>query len=112
MVKHSKIKPFKCDICEMSFPWKATRDRHLMVHSGEKPHACLHCDKKFAAKFDLTIHTRLHTGELNHACTMCDDRYPSWSNLYKHAKNKHNLDIRSDTYKKNLRLLNADDDTE
>ncbi|CAO1337730.1 unnamed protein product [Diamesa tonsa] len=112
MVKHSKVKPFKCDICDMSFHHKSTRDRHMMVHTGARPHACLHCDKKFAAKFDLTIHTRLHTGEMNHECTMCDDRYPSWSNLYKHAKSKHNLDIRSDTHKKNSMLLKYDSDSE
>ena len=55
MVKHSKVKPFKCDICDVSFHHKSTKDRHMMVHTGERPHACLHCDKKFAAKFDLTV---------------------------------------------------------
>ena len=49
---------------------------------------------------------------MNHECTMCDDRYPSWSNLYKHAKSKHNLDIRSDTHKKNSMLLKSDYDSE
>jgi KRAB domain-containing zinc finger protein len=105
-ITHNRhLRPFCCNVCGMTFQLKNLLKRHLMTHTGERPFECENkdCDKRFATKYDMRVHARLHTGFFPYQCSHCDSCYPAWSNLYKHAKSKHNLDIRSASYKQLMR---------
>ncbi|CAO1325312.1 unnamed protein product [Diamesa serratosioi] len=93
------FRPFNCNVCGMTFKMKNLLKRHTMVHTGERPFPCTSCERRFSTPYDLRVHARLHTGDFPYECVHCDARYPAWSNLYKHTKSKHNLDIRSAGYK-------------
>ena len=54
-------KPFKCEICNMTFSKSDSFNRHKTVH-GMKPYSCNTCRKAFLTKSDLTVHKRIHTG--------------------------------------------------
>ena len=52
-----KKKPFKCNICDVSFKQKGHLKGHLeSVHEGKKPFKCNICEVSFARKEQLNKH--------------------------------------------------------
>ncbi|CAL1539680.1 unnamed protein product [Lymnaea stagnalis] len=72
---HTNEKPFRCDICAMSFPRKDALTHHILRHmglSGKRPYACGTCNLTFRTNSQLSTHTRTHTGEKPFKCQVCD----------------------------------------
>ena len=82
----SEDKPFRCAICNRTFPVAAHLKRHQKIHTGEKPHQCQQCGKAFALAQNLKLHMRVHTGEKPYSCTFCEKRFPGHSDLAKHLR--------------------------
>ncbi|MCL4140779.1 UNVERIFIED_CONTAM: hypothetical protein GTU68_005921, partial [Idotea baltica] len=54
--KHTKEKPFSCNVCNYRSAQKIDMTRHLRIHTGEKPYECPHCHAKFSQKTSLSAH--------------------------------------------------------
>ena len=55
--KHENVRPFACDLCELTFTEQFKLDRHQSVHKG-KLHQCPYCEKAFSQKQTLTSHIK------------------------------------------------------
>lgn len=55
---HEKLKPFRCQICESSFPYRDGLTRHIqMVHEKRRPFSCSFCSMKFKTRAHLNKHS-------------------------------------------------------
>lgn len=45
MRRHTKDKPYVCNVCGRGFSMSGNLRRHMMIHTGEKPHVCEVCGK-------------------------------------------------------------------
>ena len=61
--RHTKDKPYQCDLCQKKFSLMSSLTTHKRRHTAEKPYECDVCEKKFFKKSNLTTHKRTHTGE-------------------------------------------------
>ena len=67
MAVHDKIKPFKCDSCEVEFTFKSSLTIHISaVHEKKKDFKCNSCDKTFSLKYNLGRHFRVVHKETSH----------------------------------------------
>uniref|UniRef100_A0A8C7GX97 Zinc finger protein 93 n=1 Tax=Oncorhynchus kisutch TaxID=8019 RepID=A0A8C7GX97_ONCKI len=57
---HSGLKPFKCDLCPMTFAYNRCVTRHRITHSARKPYNCLRCGKNYTLLGTLQTHHLLH----------------------------------------------------
>ncbi|XP_076051040.1 uncharacterized protein LOC143031285 isoform X3 [Oratosquilla oratoria] len=79
-------KPYKCNMCSLSFSKLRNLDRHVRNHTSEKTHKCSLCVASFTRPGDLKRHIRTHTGEKPYNCTLCDASFSQSGNLKKHIK--------------------------
>ena len=57
---NEKEKPYKCNVCYVSFDKTSSLKNHMeSVHEGKKPFKCPTCDANFAQKGTLKIHLTL-----------------------------------------------------
>lgn len=59
---HNGDKPYKCSVCERSFPHNNTLKSHLRRHYNDRQYSCEFCPKKFIDRTALVRHSRTHTG--------------------------------------------------
>ncbi|XP_014205809.1 zinc finger protein 558 [Copidosoma floridanum] len=81
---HLKIKRHECDICQVRFAAKATRDAHRRIHTGEKPFECDMCHKFFRSINLLGAHKRTHTDYRPYPCRYCDKAFRCRQKLETH----------------------------
>ena len=56
---HEEKKPYKCDICDKSFPLKSVLQTHIgSVHKKKNPFKCEICDYRCSQKGDLKKHMK------------------------------------------------------
>ena len=88
---HLKLKPFQCDLCQVSFSEKGTLKHHIeVIHIGEKNYSCSHCDRKFAGKNTLKKHINsVHLKLKPFECNQCNKFFDTNCNLIQHCKMVH-----------------------
>ncbi|KAJ8706840.1 hypothetical protein PYW07_012918 [Mythimna separata] len=79
-------KPFKCDVCQISFIRKNHLTNHIRTHTREKPFVCKECQLCFSQKVHLTNHIRLHTGEKPYKCKDCQLCFSRKDSLTRHIR--------------------------
>ncbi|XP_067620513.1 gastrula zinc finger protein xFG20-1 [Eurosta solidaginis] len=80
-----KVKPYKCDECELSFVTKYNLRAHKELHSGERKFCCSYCGKNFKQKGRLVEHERSHTGEKPYKCDVCGKRFAHRESIVTHS---------------------------
>ena len=79
-----------CDHCGKGFQAVSTMERHIaMAHSKEKPFKCELCSLTFKQKVQLVHHKRRHTGELPFQCDICGKAFHSKQRARQHMQNVH-----------------------
>ncbi|KAI8487806.1 hypothetical protein Bbelb_345440 [Branchiostoma belcheri] len=58
LTKHLKTgtKPYKCDECDFSTPYRCKRNLHILEHTGEKPFVCDKCGYRTASEYQFNRH--------------------------------------------------------
>lgn len=83
------LKPYKCDMCSMTFKTASLRYKHQRTHTGERPYTCEFCGRNFAQHGALQNHRNLHTGEAPHKCRHCAESFRSGATRRQHEKKVH-----------------------
>ena len=107
---HKQKKPWKCQLCPSSFPYKVQLKNHVKwVHDKTKIENCSICEATFARKGDLNKHyKKVHLdkgkSEFNfgpnatlkkrkevkpYACNICDGRFTVPNQLKTHVEEAH-----------------------
>ncbi|XP_077295780.1 uncharacterized protein LOC143918007 [Arctopsyche grandis] len=85
-------KPYKlnkndltCKICNETFPWHTTLERHMSVHFPN--HICHICARFFTKKSNLMTHVLRHKHSQDvHTCDVCKKQYKGAENLRNHMR--------------------------
>lgn len=89
---HTGERPFKCDICSMSFTLAANLYRHRKLHSGDKSYLCHHCGKEFIQNVTLQDHLTMHQDEKKFKCNTCGELFAKSKQLTQHNNEFHRVE--------------------
>ena len=118
-VTHTKVKAFKCTVCDKSFTKKGGLTKHIKsIHTKESKYQCQSCDKifnlrsnlfrhlktvhdkiksfvcdqcgkKFGRNGHLTRHMRIHTNDKPYKCSFCEKSFTQLYSLKSHQITNH-----------------------
>ena len=85
---HTKIKQYKCQLCDLDFQTKKGLGRHhRLKHTHIKDrYICQECGKGFDAKQTLDWHMNVHLGLKPYKCEFCGQGFQNPSNMITHKK--------------------------
>jgi len=85
--RHTKTKPYQCEVCTKSFVSKSNLSAHQRLHEGTAlRYSCTECDKKFSHPSEVKQHMVVHTGIRAYTCSKCGNKYSRYPSLWKHMK--------------------------
>ncbi|XP_012231405.1 zinc finger protein 665-like [Linepithema humile] len=87
--KHTRERPFKCDVCNKAFLTGSVFYQHRLIHRGDRRYKCHYCEKAFTRTEALNNHIKIHTGEKPHACDVCGRRFRQKGDMRKHRRTQH-----------------------
>ncbi|XP_060555256.1 zinc finger protein 70-like [Ruditapes philippinarum] len=94
-------KPFRCQICDMSFTdgnlLRCHLEKHKTTSEPQKPFPCTLCSKSFLSHRSLERHQVIHMGQSQKKCKYCYKVFANKENLEKHLQmhNENASDTRS-----------------
>ncbi|KAK1135033.1 hypothetical protein K0M31_007805 [Melipona bicolor] len=84
MIKHSDLRPYKCEICDKAFKRSSEMSNHAQIHRGIE-HACEACGFTTINKLSLRMHhRRVHQRDFRYRCDQCDKGFMSNYELEDH----------------------------
>ncbi|KAK6629621.1 hypothetical protein RUM43_003438 [Polyplax serrata] len=94
---HTGERPFKCDMCDKSYPLKLSLGKHKVIkhnpnYKPKKPSKrlqCEECGKQFAYSHSLKSHLMTHTGLKPYVCSHCGKSLTTRQTLYEHVNAIH-----------------------
>ncbi|XP_043272501.1 zinc finger protein 2 homolog [Venturia canescens] len=89
--KHTRERPFKCDVCNKAFLTGSVFYQHRLIHRGDRRYKCHYCEKAFTRTEALNNHIKIHTGEKPHACDVCGRCFRQKGDMRKHRRTQHNV---------------------
>ncbi|XP_078584744.1 uncharacterized protein LOC144866908 isoform X2 [Branchiostoma floridae x Branchiostoma japonicum] len=93
MHNHSMWRRHVCQVCGKSFARMDVLKDHMLLHLAEKPHKCDICGRKFTHKKNLKMHVMRHMGGSPMTCKICHYRYATVAGLRNHMKIKHDAEL-------------------
>ena len=96
---------FKCPICEATFFYKKTMERHMAAQHSQNPMriSCDICEKVFDYPDNLSRHMREVHGGAKHKCDKCPAAFTRGKELEKHIEASwHYLEFKCGLCSKNL----------
>lgn len=91
MTVHEEQRPFRCNVCEMSFGRKGILKKHIqMVHEHSRKFECDTCKVSFGLKSDLKRHVQsVHQKKRPFVCEVCSASFGRKSDLKRHTLSLH-----------------------
>lgn len=90
--KDPEIIPFECKQCHYHCMSEEDLERHVNIkHKKMTPHVCHLCDKAFSSYSSLNMHQHVHSEERGQICTICNTRFKTVKGLKTHIQNQHKV---------------------
>ena len=86
---HSGELPFKCKLCNESYPTRSDLTKHQKLkHNESRPFACLNCKARFSKCIALKVHQKIHSGKKPYNCPYpsCKKSFIDKGNMKTHFK--------------------------
>lgn len=104
-LKSHREKEFKCDQCPAEFHRKKYFEVHMLKHSGLKPHRCEACGKSYRDAEHLKRHVRhVHEQIRKFECDLCGDRFFRSDHLKCHRARHSAPGLKCKVCKKSFKL--------
>ncbi len=90
LTRHSNIKPFKCNQCDMQFARKDKLKQHEAKHINHPLYQCTQCSKGFYRKEHLKDHIiSKHSKQYPFSCEHCSKGFVHAKDLHRHIRVRH-----------------------